>query len=582
MLRLVSATVGPIAIAPGANGINQTVEAYNAGDGTLSLSVSSSASWLTANVGSVAACATTRAAAVCTPLIFALNTASLAASTTPYTGTVTVTSPGAVDAPQTITVTVSIGGAVPSSVNVYLPPYSASAPPSISVPFTTGGFLSGKITTQDGNKWLTLTLNGGGSFQSTYPYLINIAPTPSNTDGNTYTGSIVTSGSNFAPDNKTIAVTMNVTSQPIAQPSVTQVTEQLATGAPVGYAAVSFTNSGLGTLNLTPPTATGASMTGGVSWLTATVSGGTVLLAFDPTGLAPGAYTTSLTVPSNAINAPAVIPVTFDVVAAGAPLAYYGGVVDDAVFGQSGMSVAPGDIVALFGEQLSFAAPVYQPTPPLATVLGGVSVTVNGEPAPLYFSSYGQINFQIPTDIAAGTALVQVVTAPNPLLPATVASNTVSVNVVNRAPRLLLLSNGYGAIEDASSGYSLPVPATMLFPPFTSQPATRGDVLTIYAIGLGLTNPAVVSGQPAPDGSSASGPLAQLVSTPTVVFSSDTVGPLGSHVNATPSYAGLSPYFAGLYQLNVTIPSLCPLGTAKVSLTFPDGTTSNSVLIAVL
>ena len=584
MLRLVSATVGPIAIAPGANGVNQTVEAYNAGDGTLSLAVSSSAAWLTASVGPVAACATTRAAAACTPLIFALNTASLAASATPYTGTVTVTSPGAVDAPQTITVTVAIGGAVPSSVDLYVAPYNSSTPPSASVSFSTTNYMTSKVTVNDGAKsnWLTLTLSGGdcNPFDvkcvsgSAYTYAITVTPQIAHTAGNSYTGSIVTSGSNFAPDNKTIPVTMHVTSDPIASASATQISEQLATGAPVGYSVVTLSNAGSGTLAISGATVSGQGAT-------ASVSGSYVVVAFDPTGLAAGTYTSSLSIVSNAANSPTVIPVTFNVVAAGAPWAYYGGVVDDAVFGQSGMSVAPGDIVALFGEQLSFVASVYQPTPPLATTLGGTSVTVNGEAVPLYFSSYGQINFQIPTDIAAGTALVQVSTAPNPMTPSVVAGNTVSVNVVNRAPRLLLLSDGYGAIEDASGGYSLPMPATMVYPGFTSKPASRGDVLTIYAIGLGLTNPAVAAGQAAPDGGSVSGPLAQLTSTPTVVFTSSTSGSVTAHVNATPAYAGLAPYFAGLYQINVSIPANCPLGTVKVSLTFPDGTTSNSALIAV-
>jgi uncharacterized protein (TIGR03437 family) len=584
MLRLVSATVGPIAITPGANGVNQTVEAYNAGGGTLSLSVSSSASWLTPSVGPVAACATTRAAAACTPLIFALNTSSLAASATPYTGTVTVTSPGAVDAPQTITVTVVIGGAVPSSVDLYVPPYNSSTQPSASVSFSTSSYMTSKVTVNDGAtpSWLTLTLSGGGCnpfdpngcLGSAYTYAITVTPQITHLAGNSYTGSIVTSGSNFAPDNKTIPVTMHVTSDPIASASATQINEQLAAGAAVGYAVVTMSNSGNGTLAISGATVAGQGAT-------ASVSGSYVVVAFDPTGLAAGTYTSSLNIVSNAANSPTVIPVTFNVVAAGAPWAYYGGVVDDAVFGQSGMSVAPGDIVALFGEQLSFVAPVYQATPPLATTLGGTSVTVNGEAAPLYYSSYGQINFQIPTDIAPGTApLVQVTTAPNPLLPLTVVGNTVSVNVVNRAPRLLLLSDGYGAIEDASQGYSLPLLATMLFPGFTSKPAFRGDVLTIYAIGLGATNPAVASGQPAPDGG-VSGPLAQLISTPTVAFSGVTSGPLGEPVTANPSWAGLSPYRAGLYQVNVAIPSSSPLGTVKVSLTFPDGTTSNSVLIAV-
>jgi uncharacterized protein (TIGR03437 family) len=84
----------------------------------------------------------------------------------------------------------------------------------------------------------------------------------------------------------------------------------------------------------------------------------------------------------------------------------------------------------------------------------------------------------------------------------------------------------------------------------------------------------VASGQPAPG----TEPLARLTSTPTVAFSVDL---LGEPVTATPSYAGLSPNFAGLYQINVAVPSSCPTGTVQVSLTFPDGTKSNAANIAV-
>ena len=529
MLRLSSATVGPLSIAAGANGVNQTVVAYNIGGGTLAPAVSSSVSWITPSVGAATSCMVvlpTGSPTQCIPLVFALNTASLAASGTAYTGIVTVTaSADTVDAPQTITVTVLIGGAVPPSVNVYVAPFVAlpAQASTVAVPFSLGttscpylnGCLKGTSTTQDKANWLSLTLAGAGSFQTTLPYAINITPQPSNTAGNTYTGSIVTSGSSFAPDNKTIAVTMNVTTQPIAQASASQVTEQLAVGAPVGYAAVTLSNSGLGTLAISSATASG-------SGITATVSGTTVLLAFDTTGLSANTYTGSVTIASNAANSPSVIPVTFQVVAAAAPTIFYNGVVDDAVFGASGLTVTPGDVTALFGQQLSFQQPTVGPAPPLAPQLGGASVYVNGEQAPLYFSSYGQINFQMPTDTPTGTALVQVVTNNQP-------GNAVSVNVAARAPRLLLLygTGGYGAIVDASQGNgynTLPMPSTIAIPNFITQPASPGDYLTIYAIGLGPTSPSVATGQPAP-GPPAS--LAQLTSTPSVVFTVNSAGIVG-------------------------------------------------------
>ncbi len=591
MLRLVSATVGPISITPGANGVNQTVEAYNAGDGTLSLSVlvlarSSPESWLTASVGAPRACTTTNAATSCIPLVFGLNTAILAASATPYTCMVTVSAPGAVDAPQTITVTVLIGGAVPPSVNVYVPPNVAGSTQtnSVSVPFSLdatscpylNGCLTGKITTQDSAKWLSLTLAGAGSFQTTLPYSINITPQAANSAGNTYTGSIVTSGSNFAPDNKTIPVTMNVTTLPIAQPSVTQVAPavQVALGAPPVAQYVVLSNSGQGTLAISGVTASD-------SWISATFSGTLVTVTLDPTGLPPNIYTGSVSIASNAANSPTVIGVQFQVVSAGAPTIFYQGAVDDAVFGGSGFTVTPGDVIALFGQELSMQQPVIGPQPPLANVLGGASVTVNGEAAPLYYSSYGQINFQMPVDIPTGTALVQVADEPNPLLPLGQASNTVSVNVAARAPRLLMLTGGYGAIVDASQGNgynTLPMPSTFSLPPFITQPAKPGDVLTMYAIGLGPTSPSVATGQPAPFAE----PLARLAVTPTVIFTVNQAG-FVLRITVPPasvSYAGLSPYYAGLYQINVPIPIDCPAGMVQVSLTFPDSS-SNSVGIQV-
>src|ERR1039458_2589298 len=67
-LRLVSSTVGPVSIAQGANGSAQTVEAYNAADGSLNLSFSYSVPWIVVTEGAQRACSTTAAATICTPL----------------------------------------------------------------------------------------------------------------------------------------------------------------------------------------------------------------------------------------------------------------------------------------------------------------------------------------------------------------------------------------------------------------------------------------------------------------------------------------------------------------------------------
>jgi uncharacterized protein (TIGR03437 family) len=527
MLRLVNTAVVAVPLPVGGNGGTQIVEAYNAGDGSLSLSNPvSSVPWIATSVGSPRTCTTTKASATCLPIQLALNTSALAAGT--YTGSVTVNGSNVVDAPQTITVTVRIG-----PLSMYVAPGSTS-----DVSFSTHSALNGSPSTQDGNRWLSLALDSAGSFASTFPYRIHVAPPASMAQG-TYNGSLVTSGSSFAPDNQTIPVTIHVTTQPIAVASPAQVTERLAQGAAPLAMQVSLQNPGQGTLTIGTVS---ASTTDGGTWLAATSNpSGWAALTLNPGTLAPGFYTGSVSIASNGVNGTVNVPVSFQVVAKGAPLANYMGVVDNAIFG-SGDAVAPGDIVDVFGEQFLFGNIAFSPGVPLATEITGSGseseVMVNGRAAPMYFTSYGQIAFQVPLETALGTAQVQVERDNLP-------GNTVSVQVVARAPRILVITRPDGSV------------------PVGVHPAQAGDTLVIWAIGLGATNPSVGTNVPAPGAE----PLARLTATPTVQFGMDIFGT----IPVTPAYAGLSPGSVGLYQVNAVVPQGIPSGLVNVSLLFPDG-----------
>ncbi|HEX3880430.1 MAG TPA: hypothetical protein VHW24_25780 [Bryobacteraceae bacterium] len=544
MLRLTQTTVGPVSIAAGATATPPVVEAYNAGDGALSLSAQSSATWLTASIGSQASCKTTTAASSCFPINIQISASGLAASATPYTGIVTITSPNTVDAPQTITVTAAVGGTVPSSVTLYVAPGSKQ-----SSTFTSNIMLGESIKTSDGAPWLHLLLDGSGSFRYVLPYDIQVTPQANQTSG-TYTGTITTSGSSLPADNKTIAVTMQVTTQPIAQVTPAQYSATLAQGAPALTQGIALVNAGQGALTV-------SNVSSNIQGVTGSVSSGVALAKFDPGSLAPGSYTGSLTITSNAVNSPATVPVNFTVETKGAPSIPYSGVVDDAIF-NAGDAVSPGDIVALFGDQLSFNAPALGSGSPLGTTIGTTQVLVNGAAAPLFYNSYGQINLQIPVNTATGTAQVQVVRDGQ-------SSNIVSLPIASSAPRLLQIGVGaYGAILNTDG--SIPMP-TGSFPGVNTHPAAVGDTLTIYAIGMGATNTAIATGASASTADS-------LNSTPTVYFGQF------AFQTAQPIYAGFSPASVGLYQVNVTIPAGVT-GTVPVSVRFPDGTFSNPVQIAV-
>jgi uncharacterized protein (TIGR03437 family) len=558
-LRLTSSTVGPVSVATGSAAATQTVEAYNIGSGSLNLSLSSSVTWISPTVGAQRNCTTTRAAATCLPINLALNTQALPAGQS--TGIITVSDPNAVDAPQTITVTVAVGGNVPSSHTFYVAPGSTADYSIVT---------NNALQRNSNASWLTLGVNGGGSFTFIYPYSIHVDST--GLGAGTYNGNLTLSGSSFAPDNKTVAVTMNVTNSPIAKPFSDAINLQLALGAPPlappFSPAVGLSNAGLGNLNAQTPVITTSSC--GSSWITYGAGG----LTFDTTGLSAGVCKANIALASDAANGTQTVPVTLTVVPKGPPVINYQGVLDNATF-VPGDTVSPGDVMVVKGDQLSLSAYTPGSAPPLSTQVADTSVLVNNTPAPIFYTSYGQIAFQLPTNTPSGQALVQVKRTDGTL------SNTVSVNVVSRAPKVLLLSGTYGAIVNNDScrgtspcvlGGSLPLPASFSAPGYPAYPARAGDVLTIYAIGLGATSPAVSSGQPSPTAE----PFARLTSTPTVDFGAGIFP-----VQVTPSFAALTPGYAGLYQINVTVPPDAPKGIVQMLVGFPDGTVSNQFQIAI-
>jgi uncharacterized protein (TIGR03437 family) len=79
-----------------------------------------------------------------------------------------------------------------------------------------------------------------------------------------------------------------------------------------------------------------------------------------------------------------------------------------------------------------------------------------------------------------------------------------------------------------------------------ANPIHPNDVLVIYVTGLGQTNPAGLTGYPAPGN-----PLSNTL-TPTTVM-------LGG-MNLPVEYAGLAPGEVGVYQINVIVPGNIPTG----------------------
>ena len=220
-----------------------------------------------------------------------------------------------------------------------------------------------------------------------------------------------------------------------------------------------------------------------------------------------------------------------------------GGVVHAASFAHT---VAPGSIISVFGTNFA-AANTSAGVLPLPTILGGVSVTVNGTLAPLIFAGPLQANVQAPFETATGTASVVVIANGIPSPPSTLTVATVAPGIFVTGANQAVALNPDTSVADSS------------------HPAKVGTVLVMYVTGLGPLDHPIPTGSPA-----SSNPLSNATIVPTV-----TIG----GVNAPVSFAGMTPTFVGLGQINIQVPKLAN-GTYPVVVS-QGGQTSNNPTISV-
>ncbi len=251
-----------------------------------------------------------------------------------------------------------------------------------------------------------------------------------------------------------------------------------------------------------------------------------------------------------------------------APVVSQGGVVNGASFArdQPDKRVAPGSIISIFGSNLA-ASPAFADSIPISTALGDVqSVTFNGIAAPIIFAAPGQINVQLPWEEVApsgGTTNVPVVVTRK----SNGASQPVQTPIGMYSPGIFTApASGAGqalALIFPDNAIAGPVGS---IPGRTTRPAKPGDILQIYATGLGP-----VTSTPN-DGASPAG-TANTTTKPVVKI---------GDVTASVQFSGLAPGFVGLYQVNIEVPSGAPIGDA-VSLQIQIGgvTSTSQATIAV-
>lgn len=196
---------------------------------------------------------------------------------------------------------------------------------------------------------------------------------------------------------------------------------------------------------------------------------------------------------------------------------------------------AANTFLTIYGQNLSYVIKAISPddihagTLP-ATLQGtGVTVLINQVPADMYYVSPFQVNVLIPSSLRPGPVTIQ-------LENYGAAGPPISVPLGNAAPALFQM--------DATT-----VIATHGNGPLVTQasPAKPGEVVVLYATGLGVTSPPAIPNQ-----------------IPTAIAPLADMGNFQVLLNGTPvsakaiQYAGVTPGFAGLFQINLLLPANSP------------------------
>jgi uncharacterized protein (TIGR03437 family) len=128
---------------------------------------------------------------------------------------------------------------------------------------------------------------------------------------------------------------------------------------------------------------------------------------------------------------------------------------------------------------------------------------------------------------------------------------------------------GPGFVFHSDFSFAQPVGSV---PGFAAKPAQRGEVVVLYANGLGPVDRPIASGAGSPSGSPQD-PLANVTTMPEIL-----IGGIKSRV----TFAGLAPIFVGVNQINVQVPANAPLGPAIPIQIVQNGITSTEkVTIAI-
>jgi uncharacterized protein (TIGR03437 family) len=188
----------------------------------------------------------------------------------------------------------------------------------------------------------------------------------------------------------------------------------------------------------------------------------------------------------------------------------------------------------------------------LPTQLDGVSATVNGKSAYVYYISPTQVNILTPPDAMSGPVQVVATNNGTPSAPFTVKEQSI-------APSFFVFNGGPYVAATHLNGTYLGPPS--LYAGLTT-PAKPGETIVLYANGFGSTSIPVVSGSITQSGSLSPLPVLKI-----------------GGVAAAVQFAGL--VAVGQYQFNVVVPSSLAAGDQSITAAYNGQSTQAGALITI-
>jgi large repetitive protein len=517
-------------------------------------------------------------------LALAPNATELTAG--PYYAIVQITDSNSLNSPQFVAAVLNLQPSGTAPAPYVAPPglfftttAGGTAPPAQQVEINTssagGVAFAAAVSTSGGGTWLNVTPASGNASGQTAG-LVAVTVDPTGLAAGIYSGNVnVSIGSLLQSVNVTFVVQNNGSSS-ASSPSIGRF-KPAATGCTPSKLAI--TETGLAD-NFAVPAGWPATLIAQLNDDCASpVTNGSVVASFSNGDAAlnlvgdslgnysatwqPGAVSASLVVTLNA-TAGTLQPATAELYGGIAPnktpppTIAPGGTLNN-LNPVVGAPLAPGTIAQVYGSALATALVSTGPAP-LPTNFNNTFALVGSNAAPLYALSSGQIDIQIPLEATATQQIPIILSVNNALtLPQTlsIVPTTPGVLSADDGQTPPSVQNGAHIIAQHSANGTLVTSAS---------PAKPGEYLVMYLVGMGATKPPVASGAETP-----TAPLSYATVQPTV-----TVGSATSNV----LFAGLTPGFVGLYQIDFQVPPNASSGELVVTVT-QNGVAANPTKLPV-